>query len=127
MALTEIFTELAPSPGGPYSQAMKAGNLLWTAGQVGIDPATGIVPSDFRSQTRQALGNLKAVIEASGATLADVAKTTCFLANIDDFAEFNAIYAEFFGEHRPARSTLAVALVGGFVFEIEAIVVDGRG
>lgn len=118
-----ISTTTAPTPGGAYSQAIVSGNILATAGQVGIDPATGETPDGVVAQTEQALQNLHAVLLAGGAQLADVIKTTCLLTNIEDFAAFNEAYEKFFGENKPARSTFGVSLAGGFVVEIEAIAV----
>jgi 2-iminobutanoate/2-iminopropanoate deaminase len=111
----------APSPGGAYSQAIGAGNLIFTAGQVGLSPVSGKTSTDFREQTRQTLSNLQEVLVASGADLTSVVKTTCLLADITMFSVFNEEYAAFFGEHRPARSTFGVALAGGYLVEIEAI------
>lgn len=125
MRITEISTSAAPAPGGHYAQGTLAGNIVWTSGQVGIDPATGATDRDFGPQAWQAMQNLRSVLEASGAALTDVVKTTCFLTNVADFAEFNARYTEFFGDHRPARSTFVVGLAGGFIFEIEAMAVLG--
>jgi 2-iminobutanoate/2-iminopropanoate deaminase len=106
-----IRTPGAPSPIGPYSQAVAAeGNFLFTAGQVAIDPQTGqFVQGDIKSQTRQVLENLKAVLNGAGASLGDVVKTTVFLKNMDDFGAMNEIYAEYFKDSAPARSTVEVA------------------
>ena len=123
MATTEISTPLAPAPGGHYAQGVRAEGIVWTSGQVGLDPATGVAEDEFGPQARQAMANLSAVLKASGAALTDVVKTTCFLTDVADFAEFNSLYAEFFGSHRPARSTFVVGLVGGFIFEIEAMAI----
>ena len=114
----------APAPIGPYNQAVKSGHLLYTSGQIPIDPATGdLVDGGIREQTIQVLENLKAVVEAAGSTLSDVIKTTVFLADMNDFAEFNIVYAEYFGEENaPARSTVQVAaLPKGSQVEIELI------
>lgn len=123
MTLEIIRTDAAPAPGGAYSQGVKTGRTVTTAGQVGIDPVTGEVPATFAEQVRLSIRNLAAVLEAGGATLNDVIKTTCFVTDVANFAEFNAIYAEEFGDHRPARSTVGVALAGGFLFEIEAVAI----
>lgn len=123
MAVTEISTPLAPAPGGHYAQGALSTGIVWTSGQVGVDPASGVAEEEFGSQARQAMANLLAVLKAAGAALTDVVKTTCFLTNVADFAEFNSLYAEFFGSHRPARSTFVVALAGGFIFEIEAMAI----
>jgi len=120
-----IHTENAPAPIGPYNQAVKRGNLLFTSGQIPIDPETGtMVNGGVREQAIQVLENLKAVLEAAGATLDDVLKTTVFLANMGDFPEINSIYAEYFGEdNAPARSTVQVAALPlDALVEIEAVV-----
>jgi len=117
-------TSDAPAPIGPYNQAIKSGHLLYTSGQIPIDPATGdLVAGGIREQTIQVLENLKAVTEAAGSTLGDVIKTTVFLVDMADFAEFNVVYAEYFGEETaPARSTVQVAaLPMGSRVEIELI------
>lgn len=119
-----IETTKAPAPIGPYSQAVKSGHLLFTSGQIPINPETGdIVEGGIREQTIQVLDNLKAVLEAAGCTLADAIKTTVFLADMGDFPEVNTIYAEYFGEENaPARSTVQVAaLPKGSLVEIELI------
>lgn len=106
-----VRTENAPAPIGPYSQGIVAeGKFLFAAGQVGIDPATGqLVQGDVKSQTRQVLENLKGVLSAAGSGLSDVVKTTVFLKSLDDFAAMNEVYAEYFKESPPARSTVEVA------------------
>lgn len=119
-----INTSNAPAPIGPYNQAVKTGHLLYTSGQIPIDPATGNkVKGGIREQSIQVLENLKAVLEAAGTTLGDVIKTTVFLADMADFPELNTIYAEYFGEdNAPARSTIQVAaLPVGALVEIEAV------
>lgn len=118
-----ISTESAPKAVGPYSQAIRAGDFVFTAGQVGINPATGTLEGDVEVQTRQALENVKAILEAAGTDVSMVVKTTVFLANMDDFATMNSIYAEFFGQSGPpARSTVQVArLPLGALVEIEAV------
>jgi len=120
-----ISTEKAPRAIGPYSAAIRVGTMIFTAGQIPIDPATGeIVAGGIEAEARQALTNLKHVLEASGAGMEDVVKTTVFLANMEDFPKLNAIYAEFFTEKPPARSTIAVkTLPKGVRVEIEAIAV----
>ena len=117
-------TSDAPTPIGPYNQAVKSGHLLYTSGQIPIDPATGdLVAGGIREQTIQVLENLKAVTETAGSTLGDVIKTTVFLVDMADFTEFNVVYAEYFGdENAPARSTVQVAaLPMGSRVEIELI------
>jgi len=118
-----IHTDKAPKAIGPYSQAIRTESIVFTAGQIGLDPATGeLVAGGIEEQTRQALTNLKHVLEAADSGLAYVVKTTVFLKDMNDFAKMNAVYAEFLGENPPARSTIAVAALpkGGLV-EIEAI------
>ncbi|MCK4564578.1 MAG: RidA family protein [Verrucomicrobia bacterium] len=119
-----INTENAPAPIGPYNQAVKSGHLLYTSGQIPIDPATGeMVAGGVREQSIQVMENLKSVLEASGSTLDDVIKTTVFLADMADFPVMNTVYAEFFGEENaPARSTVQVAgLPKGSLVEIELV------
>ncbi|MDF7822402.1 RidA family protein [Pontiellaceae bacterium B12227] len=119
-----IQTEKAPAPIGPYSQAVKTGDLLYTSGQIPIDPATGSkVEGGIKEQTVQVLDNLKEVVAAAGVTLDDVIKTTVFLQDMGDFAAFNAVYAEYFGEENaPARSTVQVAALPiGALVEIECV------
>src|SRR5215467_11107472 len=111
MNKTVVRTGLAPSAIGPYSQAIRAGNLLFLSGQIALDPATGklIAETDVASQTRRALLNLKGVLAAAGAGLDQVVKTTVFLKDMNDFAAMNAAYAEFFLSSPPARSTVEVS------------------
>ena len=119
-----IATTNAPAAIGPYSQAIDCGSLLITSGQIPIDPATGnLVEGDITAQTRQSLTNVKAILEAAGLTMDNVAKTTVFLAHMSDFAAMNAVYAEFFTEgNYPARSAVEVgALPKGARVEIETI------
>jgi len=118
-----IHTEKAPKAIGPYSQSISIGNMVYTAGQVGLDPATmELVPGGIEEQARQVLANLKNVLEASGTSFRNVIKTTVFLKDMADFAKMNTIYAEEFNENPPARSTVAVAgLPKGALVEIECI------
>ncbi len=120
-----IVTDKAPQAIGPYSVAVRVGQFVYTAGQIGIDPASGqIVPGGVEAETRQALTNLKHVLEAAGASLGSVVKTTVFLRDIADFAKMNAVYAEFFTANYPARSAVqAAALPKGAAVEIEAVAV----
>jgi len=105
-----ISTENAPGAIGPYSQAVKTGNMIFCSGQIPIDPATGeFVSNDVAEQTRQVLKNLSAVLEAAGTDLNNVVKTTVFLADMNDFTAMNEIYAEFFSENKPARATVQAA------------------
>jgi len=122
-SLSVVKTDHAPAAIGPYSQAIKVGNLLFCSGCIPLDPVNGqIVPGGIDEQTEQALKNLKAVIEAGGSELGKVAKTTVFLKSMDDFAKVNAIYAEFFGNHAPARSAVEVArLPKDVLVEVEGI------
>ena len=115
-----ISTNNAPAAVGPYSQAVKSGNLLFSSGQIALDPASGVLKGeDIETQTGQVMQNISAVLAASGATFDDVVKTTCFLADINDFAEFNAVYAKYFTS-KPARSCVAVsALPKGALVEVE--------
>ncbi len=119
----------APKAIGPYSAGVRTGNLVFTAGQLGIDPLTGeFVSDEVVEQTRQALKNLKAILEAGGTVLENVVKTTVFLRDMNDFAAMNAVYAEFFTENFPARSAVQVArLPKDAAVEIEAVaVVSGQ-
>ena len=118
-----INTQKAPAAIGPYSQAIRVGNLIYTSGQIPIDPATGqFVNGGIKEQTRQSLLNVKAILEEAGLTMADVVKTTVFMADMNDFADMNAIYAEFFSEPYPARSAVAVkTLPKGALVEIEVV------
>ena len=118
-----IHTDKAPAAIGPYSQAVKAGNMLFVSGQIPIDPATGaFAGEDIVTQTRQSLTNLKAILEAAGYSCADVVKTTVLLADMGDFAAMNGVYAEFFPENCPARPAFAVKeLPRGARVEIEAV------
>ena len=118
-----ISTDRAPMAVGPYSQAVRNGPFLFLSGQVGLDPAPrALVPGGLEAETTRALENMKAVLEAAGAGLDQVVKTTVFLTDMKDFQAMNAIYARVFGEARPARSTVQVAgLPLGARFEIEAI------
>ena len=118
-----ISTTKAPSAIGPYSQAMQVGNLIYTSGQIPINPATGsFVEGGIKEQTRQSLFNVKAILEEAGLTMGNVVKTTVFMADMNDFADMNAVYAEFFAEPYPARSAVAVkTLPKGALVEIEVV------
>ena len=114
----------APAAVGPYCHAKLAGNTLYTSGQLGLIPATGELPQEVDAQAAQALDNLKAVLAAAGMGFEDVVKTTVFLANMNDFAAVNAVYAKYFPGEAPARSCVqAAALPKGGLFEIEAVAV----
>ena len=118
-----ISTDKAPAAVGPYSQGVRVGSLVFTAGQLGIVPGTGdFAGPDIQSQTRQALQNVKAVLEAAGSCLEQVVKATVFLQDMGEFSQMNEVYAEFFSEEPPARAAVQVAALplGGRV-EIEAV------
>ena len=118
-----ISTTKAPAAIGPYSQAIQVGNLIYTSGQIPIDPATGtFAEGGIKEQTRQSLLNVKAILEEADVTMANVVKTTVFMADMNDFADMNAVYAEFFSEPYPARSAVAVkTLPKGALVEIEVV------
>lgn len=120
-----IHTEDAPKAIGPYSQAIRTGEFIFCAGQIPLDPATmKLVEGDITAQTRRALTNLANVLQAAGSSLSRVMKTTVFLADFNDFQAMNAVYAEFFPDQPPARSTIQAArLPAGALVEIEAIAV----
>jgi 2-iminobutanoate/2-iminopropanoate deaminase len=123
---TRIATPNAPQAIGPYSQAIQLGNLLFVSGQIPIDPKTGnLVTGEIEAQARQVMQNVKAIAESAGFTLADAVKATCFLKNMGDFAKFNAVYAEFFGEVTPARETVEVARLPRDVL-VEVSIICGR-
>jgi 2-iminobutanoate/2-iminopropanoate deaminase len=104
-----VTSDKAPKAIGPYSQGVIANGLLYTAGQVALDPATGqLAPGDVKAQTARVMENLQAVLKAAGTSFGKVVKTTVFLASMDDFAAMNEVYAHAFGDHKPARSTVAV-------------------
>jgi 2-iminobutanoate/2-iminopropanoate deaminase len=122
-----IFTEKAPKAIGPYSQAIKSGNLLFISGQVPVNPTTGELTGDIKVQTRQVLENLKSILLAAGASTIDIVKTTVFLKNLDDFNVMNEIYGAYFPQDAPARSTIEVARIPrGALIEIEAIAVINK-
>ena len=118
-----VETKDAPAPIGPYSQAIRAGGMIFLSGQIPIDPATGgLVEGDVSTQTTQVLKNIAAVLAAAGSSVSRVVKTTVFLKNLDDFAKFNQVYAGYFGETRPARSTVQAArLPREVLVEVDAI------
>ena len=121
--MKEISTKKAPAAIGPYSQAIRVGNLVYTSGQIPIDPATGaFAEGGIKEQTRQSLNNVKAILEEEGLAMDNVVKTTVFMADMGDFAEMNGVYAEFFTEPYPARSAVAVkTLPKGALVEIEVV------
>jgi len=118
-----IFTEKAPRPIGPYSQAVVVGDFIFGSGQIPIDPATGwIVEGDIEVQTRRVLENIKAVLEAAGSSLEKVVFVTVFLSDLTDYPKFNEVYAEYFGESPPARTTVEVSnLPKGVKLEVNFI------
>ena len=122
--IERIFTPGAPAPRGPYSPAVRAGDFIFVSGQVPVDPVSGqVVSGDVKAETRRVLENIRLNLEGSGAGMADVVKCQVFLADIKDFAAMNEVYAEFFGESKPARTTLqagALPLAGSKV-EIDAV------
>jgi 2-iminobutanoate/2-iminopropanoate deaminase len=123
-----IQTAKAPQAIGPYSQAVVAGNMVFTAGQIPLDPETMelVGGNDVAAQTERVLENVKAILEAAGASLQSVVKTTVFLADMNDFAAMNAVYARYFGDHRPARSTVqAAGLPKNVKVEIDTIAIIG--
>ncbi len=117
-----IATNAAPAAIGPYSQAIQVGGMLYTSGQIALTPDGKMAENEIHAQAHQVLKNLSAVLAEAGASFADVVKTTIFLADIDDFVAVNTIYAEYFGDHKPARSTVAVkTLPKNALVEIECI------
>jgi 2-iminobutanoate/2-iminopropanoate deaminase len=123
MSLKIVSTTDAPAAIGPYAQAVRFGNLLFTSGQIPLTTEGQLVEGGISEQTHQVFKNLKAVLAAEGATLSDVIKATVFLKDMNQFAEVNSIYASYFGDHKPARSTVEVARLPRDVFvEIELIV-----
>ena len=125
--MKSINTTKAPAAIGPYSQAIQAGNFVYTSGQLPIDPSTGAFPEGgIKEQTRQSLTNIKSILEEADLTMGNVVKTTVFLADMSDFADMNGVYAEFFSEPFPARSAVAVkTLPKNALIEIEAIAFKG--
>lgn len=123
MSTERVFTDAAPAPIGPYSQAIRVDGWIFCSGQIPLDPQSGnIVEGDVGAQTERVLRNLEAVLAASGCSFTDVVKTTIFLANMQDFAAVNAVYERAFGTGKPARSTVAVSgLPRGVLVEIDAI------
>ena len=119
--MEKVYTKNAPEAIGPYSQAVKAGGLLFTSGQIPAVPETGAVPEGIEAQAHQSCKNVAAILTAAGSSMEKVVKTTCFLADMADFATFNAVYEQYFTQ-KPARSCLAArALPKGVLCEIEAI------
>jgi len=127
MSIKTVHTDKAPKAIGPYSQAATHGDLIFTAGQIALDPATmELIPGGVAEQTERVLANIRAVLEAAGSSLGQVVKTTVFLVDMADFAAMNEVYARAFGDHRPARSTVAVVgLPRSVRVEIEVVAVRG--
>jgi len=127
MQREQVKTQHAPAAIGPYSQAIKAGGLIFAAGQIPLDPATGqIISGDIQAQTERVLENIRAVLTAAGASFETVVKTTVFLKHMSDFAAMNEVYSRYFSDAAPARSTVAVAdLPRGALVEIECIALAG--
>ena len=125
MKKTAVITDRGPKAIGPYSQAIKAAGLMFISGQIPLDPATGeVVGTEINAQTVRVLENVKGIVESQGRTMADVVKTTVFLKDMNDFAAMNKIYASYFPEPAPARSTIQVArLPKDALVEIETIIV----
>ena len=121
-----VNTDQAPAAIGPYSQAVKVGEMVFVSGQIPIDPATGdIVQGDIKAQTRQVLTNLNAVLTAAGSSLEKTVKTTVFITNMDEFTQVNEVYSEFFTDQPPARACVEVSrLPKGVAVEIDAIAVS---
>jgi 2-iminobutanoate/2-iminopropanoate deaminase len=119
---TIINTEKAPAAVGPYVQAIRAGNTLFSSGQLGLIPETGALPEGVEAQTRQSLANIQAILDEAGFAKSDIVKTTVFIKDMNDFAALNKVYAELFGETKPARSCVEVArLPKDVLVEIECI------
>jgi 2-iminobutanoate/2-iminopropanoate deaminase len=122
MANTIISTTKAPAAIGPYSQAIQTGNMLFSSGQLGLDPETGTLPEGIQAQAAQALANVDAILKEAGFERSNVVKTVVFLKNMSDFGVVNELYADFFGDHKPARSCVEVSCLpkNGLV-EIEVV------
>ncbi len=122
-SLETISTDKAPAAIGPYAQAIVTGGLVYTSGQIPLDPGTmEVVPGGITEQADRVMASLAAVLEASGASMGQVVKTTCFVTDLADFAAFNEVYGRHFGDHKPARSTVQVAaLPRGVRLEVECI------
>lgn len=119
-----INTDKAPAAVGPYVQAVKAGNMLFSSGQLGLVPETGALPEGVQAQTRQSLMNIQAILDEAGFAKSDIVKTTVFIKDMNDFGAVNAIYADFFGDSKPARSCVEVArLPKDGLVEIEFVAV----
>lgn len=127
MSAKIIQTQKAPAAIGPYSQAVMTGEMLFTSGQLGIDPVTNALPEGVEAQTRQSLQNIRAILEAAALDITDVIKTVVFIRNMADFSAVNEIYASFFDDHKPARSCVEVSqLPKGGLIEIEVVARKSR-
>ena len=115
-----LFTTKAPKPAGPYSQGLKVGNRVYVAGMRPSHPVTGAIPEGIEAQTRQCLENIRGILAEGGADFSHVVKVSAFLTDLDNFAEFNKVYAEYFTEPHPVRTTIACGL-RGFLVEIDVI------
>ena len=126
MMRTIISTDKAPAAIGPYSQAVRVGNFIFTSGQIPLTPDGQLVEGDITVQTQQVMENLQALVKAAGSSMDRVVKCTCFLANMDDFAEFNEVYGRYFGDRAPARSAVEVSrLPRNVLVEVEAVLMSG--
>ena len=121
--IERITAQGAPAPQGPYSHAVRAGDFIYVSGQASLDPATNtFITGSVEDETRRTIGNIESILKSAGATLADVVKCSVFLADIRDFAEMNAVYDEYFGAAKPARTTVQAVLPGkGIKVEIDCI------
>ncbi len=126
MAKQAILSDKAPRPGGAYSQAIRAGDFVYIAGQGGLDPATrNLVGDTIEAQTKQALENVRSILEAAGASMSDVVKSTVHLSDLSLFPRFNAIYAEYFPDPKPVRTTVGSQLVNNMLVEIDVVAYTG--
>lgn len=125
MGKTYVSTNKAPKAIGPYSQGIKTGNMIFTSGQLGVNPKTGeFVNNNIEEETNQSLENLKSIIEEAGGTLEDIVKVTIFITSMENFSKINKIYGDFFGSHKPARSCIEISkLPNDGNVEIEAIAI----
>jgi 2-iminobutanoate/2-iminopropanoate deaminase len=126
MTKTAVKGEGLPKPAGPYSPAIKAGDFVFCAGQVGRNPATREMGTTIEEQTKQALLNLQSILKAGGASLDDAVKTTVFMADMNEFSQMNAEYVKFFPKDLPARSTIGVTMAQGIKVEIELVAYVGK-
>lgn len=126
MAKQPILSDKAPRPGGAYSQAVRAGDFVYIAGQGGLDPATrNLVGDTIEAQTKQALENVRSILEAAGASMSDVVKSTVHLSDLSLFPRFNAVYAEYFPDPKPVRTTVGSQLVNNMLVEIDVVAYTG--